>query len=290
MATGESIATLHTDFWEWLWSKPPQAAKAPFQQPGNKPGKASNPPPLDVSLKDEDLAEARRQIRKIARTLVTKMAAQRKRTKKHKQLDFRKTMRKSISTGGIPIELKWKAKPVKKSRLLVVLDTSGSMTKYDIMLLQIIQAIRLELSNFELFIFADNLEYVTEDIEKDWRDTVANLKKRREWHGGTDIRNSLQSLYERHNKLLTINTTILMLSDMESFEVNKAATIAHDINRKVKHFYLFNVNKPSMFHSNEYYNAYYQEYVQPFEGAVDKIFNTSTLEDMAQAVQKVCLK
>lgn len=296
MAYPTNLADACLSFWEWLWnSKPPSegGGKVPFQQ---QPQKIENtkpiktPPPPRLEFEEDDFYETRRQIRKIAHTLVTRMSAQRKKTKKHKELDFRKTINLARQTGGIPIMLKWKAKPKKKSRLLVILDTSGSMSEYNVMLLQIIQAIRLELSNFELFIFATELEYVTNDVERNWEDTINNLSQRNSWDGGTDIPIALETLYEEYNKLLNRSTTILMLSDLKSHGAEFSARTAKEIRRLVKNFYIFNCMDIEGFHNKKGFERYKEQCVDDIENAVDKIFYTTTLEDMANAVQNVCLR
>lgn len=286
--SSDQPAEAPTDFWEKMWEKNPEPQQV--TQTGKKPGDAPYRPPK-VNVNDDDVAEARRQVRKIARTLISRMSHQRKKTRKHKQIDLRKTMHKAKSTGGIPIDIKFKARPVKKTKLIAILDVSGSMEEYDAMLIQLLQAIRMELSSFEMFVFANDLERVTPLVAKDFHQTMANIEQVGQWNRGTDILRSLQTLQGDFSKLLNRNSVIIFLSDLESYDNEASALEIAEIQRKVKRFYIFDVVDLSVYKTREDYKRFhYKGCVEPFEGVADGIFFTRTLEDMSQAVKKVCLK
>lgn len=284
----ERFRTTHViEFWERLWAQPESEQIVVEQQPahGRKTGQRVPPPEFE----EENLDDSRRQVRKIARSITSRMSHKRKRTNKHKQIDLRKTIALSRRTNGIPIQIKWKAKPVKKTRLIAVLDVSGSMEMHNTMMIQLLQSIKMELSNFELFIFADELEYVTPLVVKDYKQTINNLKRTEQWNGGTDIPQALETLSEQYTKLLNRNSIVIMLSDMGSYDSDVGAKLAAEIRRRVKRFYIFNTLTIKGYEDRSYEEIYAED-IQPYADVVDKVFDTVTLQEMAQAVKKVCLK
>ncbi|MCL2025772.1 MAG: VWA domain-containing protein [Leptospirales bacterium] len=238
-------------------------------------------------LTDEEIAYARNRIRKIAQRLATTMSRNRRHSSKKLQIDFRKTMRHSIQTGGIMINLKYKARVIQKPRIAIILDASGSMQIWIKMLLQIIQAIGLELSKKEIFIFSYDLECVTKDVGKTWRDTALALKNRKTWGGTTSIFTGLQTFQSEHHDKFTTKTVVLMLSDLYTDDPMKSADEVRKIRRKTKAFYIFQIADKEVL--MEEYNTYDETYVQPFRGAATATYQVTDLNSMANAIRNVCM-
>ncbi len=47
-----------------------------------------------------------------------------------RRLDLRRTIHRSVSHGGTPVELAWRRRKIKPLRLVMLLDASGSMSLY----------------------------------------------------------------------------------------------------------------------------------------------------------------
>ena len=63
--------------------------------------------------------------------------------------------------GGVPFKLKYKGCRIKKPRLLLLCDVSGSMIRYSSFVLQFIYSLNAVVQRIERFVFAENLERVT---------------------------------------------------------------------------------------------------------------------------------
>lgn len=242
----------------------------------------------DVNLTDEEIAYARNQIRKIAQRLASTMSRNRRHSSKKLQIDFRSTMRRSIQTGGIMINLKYKTRVIQKPRIAIILDASGSMQIWIKMLIQIIQAIGLELSKKEIFIFSHDLECVTKDIGGTWQETADALKLRKTWGGTTSIFTGLQTFQSEHHDKFTTQTVVLMLSDLYTDDPVKSAEEVRNIRRKTKAFYIFRIAEKEIL--MEEYNTYEETYVKPFMGAATATYQVSDLDSMATAVRNVCIR
>ncbi|HBW35292.1 VWA domain-containing protein [Desulfosporosinus sp. BICA1-9] len=235
-------------------------------------------------ITDDDVVYARRQLRKIAQRLVTSLSRNRKHSKIMTQIDLRRSLRRSIQTGGVLIDLKYKTRVIKKPRLVIILDTSGSMQVWITMLIQLIQAVGLELSKKEIFIFAEDLECVTKDLKKTWQETVNLIKIRKNWGGTTSIATALRTLQEKHHDKFMSQTVVLMLSDLFTAEPQKSAEEVKKISRKIKSFFIFRTMDDE---DDEYA---YEKSVRPFIRAATAIYDIKDLGEMANAVRKVCLK
>lgn len=236
-------------------------------------------------ITEDDVQDARIQMRKIAQRLVSTLSRNRRRSKVNVQIDYRRTLRRSIQTGGIMIDLKYKTRVITKPRLVIILDTSGSMQVWIKMLIQLIQAIGLELSKKEVFIFAQDLEFVTKDLGKTWQDTVSVMSLRENWGGTTSVYYALKTLQEDHHDKFSPQTVILMLSDLFTSEPEKSAMEVRKLCRKTKAFYLFRVVQ-----DEEEDMTYFDTYVRPFIGTATGLFDVKNLEGMADAVRRVCIK
>jgi hypothetical protein len=236
-------------------------------------------------ITEDDVQDARIQMRKIAQRLVSTLSRNRKRSKINVQIDYRRTLRRSIQTGGVMIDLKYKTRIISKPRLVIILDTSGSMQVWIKMLIQLIQAIGLELSKKELFIFAQDLECVTKDLGKTWQDTVSVMSLRENWGGTTSIYYALRTLQEEHHDKFSPQTVVLMLSDLFTSEPEKSAMEVRKLYRKTKAFYIFRVVQ-----DEEEDITYFDTYVRPFFGTATGLFDVRNLEGMAEAVRRVCIR
>lgn len=235
-------------------------------------------------ITEDDVAYARTQLRKIAQRLVSTLSRNRRRSKVKVQIDYRRSLRRSIQTGGVLIDLKFKTRVIKKPRLVIILDTSGSMQVWIKMLIQLIQAVGLELSKKEVFIFAQDLECVTKDLGKTWQETVSVMELRENWGGTTSIFYALRTLQEDHHDKFSPQTVVLMLSDLFTSEPEKSAQEVKKLYRKTKSFYIFRVT------DDEEDYSYYQTYVRPFIGAATAVYDVKDIGGMAEAVRKVCVR
>ncbi|KJR45506.1 Carbon monoxide oxidation accessory protein CoxE [Desulfosporosinus sp. I2] len=235
-------------------------------------------------ITDDDVVYARTQLRKIAQHLVTSLSRNRKHSKVRTQIDLRRSLRRSIQTGGVLLELNYKTKVIKKPRLVIILDTSGSMQVWISMLIQLIQAVGLELSKKEIFIFAEDLECVTKDLKKTWQETVNIIKTRANWGGTTSIASSLSTLQEQHHDKFSPQTVVLMLSDLFTAEPLKSAEEVKKLRRKTKSFFIFRTV------DGEDDDYSYEKGVRPFLRAATAVYDIKDLGGMANAVRKVCIK
>src|SRR6185312_3299907 len=163
-----------------------------------------------------DLAE----LEKIAIQLIKRMSLRVSRRlkimKAGRQIDLRRTIRKNISRGGDPIELSFKKRKLQQSRLVIVLDVSGSMNPYSLFLLRFAYALQKHFRKVNTFLFSTRLTDITVLLRsRDLRQSLQELAQESAgWSSGTQIGESLHEFNFHHaRRLLTRDTIFIILSD-----------------------------------------------------------------------------
>jgi uncharacterized protein with von Willebrand factor type A (vWA) domain len=127
---------------------------------------------LRDSIMDEDflragpaeLAAMRDAVRPLARRLA---AAARRRRRMHSsgKLDVRRTVRRAVAAGGVPMEPAWRQRRRSRPRLVLLCDVSGSVAEFAKFTLSLLHALHAELPRLRSFVFTDGLAEVTDLVE-----------------------------------------------------------------------------------------------------------------------------
>jgi uncharacterized protein with von Willebrand factor type A (vWA) domain len=111
-----------------------------------------------------ELAAMRAVVQPLARRLAA-TARRRRRPKRAGKLDVRRTMRRAIATGGVPIDPAWHRRSRPRPKLLVLCDVSGSVAEFAKFTLSLLHALHAELPRLRSFVFADGVAEVTDLVE-----------------------------------------------------------------------------------------------------------------------------
>jgi uncharacterized protein len=110
-----------------------------------------------------DLVAMQRALRPLARKLAVR-GARRIRLTRHGRLDVRRTIRKSLSTGGLPLEPAWRRPRTTRPELVVLCDVSGSVAEFARFTLALMSAMSNEFSAMRCFAFVDGVDEVTDIV------------------------------------------------------------------------------------------------------------------------------
>jgi prepilin-type processing-associated H-X9-DG protein len=129
-----------------------------------------------VPIEDVDVLGATptqlREMRDAIRPLAQKLAARiahRRRARRHGRLDARKTIRRSLSAGGVPLEPAFRYPKVSRPDLYLLCDVSGSVAEFARFTMSFLHAMNEEFSRIRSFAFVDGIDEVTAVFED--RDT-----------------------------------------------------------------------------------------------------------------------
>lgn len=177
-------------------------------------------------IKERDLPQVTALLKVLSRKLATKISRRYRVSKKVVRLDLRRSIKSNVRYGGIIFKLQYRQKRIQKPAILLICDVSGSMARYASFVIQFIYGLSTVVRNIESFIFAEELERVTDyfHASRSFENTMVDLMSRSKiWGKGTNLHRSLVRLREEHGKLLTANTVVIILSDAKTLEVEETA-------------------------------------------------------------------
>ena len=153
---------------------------------------------------------------KLFKEMALRLRRRMKENRRRGQINLRRTIRRSISSGGEPIDLFYRGQKPKRQRLVVLLDVSGSMDKYSFFLLRFVFALRENFRQLEAFIFSTKLVRITGAVLENQLEYATALLSRQvdNWSSGTKIGKCLEEFNERYGKrILNGSPTMIILSD-----------------------------------------------------------------------------
>jgi len=140
-------------------------------------------------LSAEELLSVEQAVKKLARMIGTRISRRSRYSDKPGKLDFARTMRKSFRSWGEPVELKYKRRKRRKTRIHLLLDISGSMDAYGRFFLLFGHALARSIPRTRIFVFSTRLTEVTSLFkDSEWpRIFYKMTSSEYNWGGGTDM-------------------------------------------------------------------------------------------------------
>ena len=187
----------------------------------------------DISgFQDTQIPKAIEIIQKIARQINGELSARRRSGAHSGKLDFRKTIRKGLETGGSFYRLKCRKKRAHRKSLVILCDVSGSMVQFSEFALRFIQSLNQVSDNSRVFLFSETM--VEADAFK-----LQNMDQFRGYvrdsgiYGkGTDLGTALQQLCQIRPAVLGSGVTLLILSDTKSIDQPRAMAALQEAKRQ----------------------------------------------------------
>jgi uncharacterized protein with von Willebrand factor type A (vWA) domain len=164
------------------------------------------------------LAELRRTVQPLARKLATRLAARRRRASRG-AIDLRRTLRGSLSTGGVPMKPVLRRRRPARPELVLLCDVSGSVSGFSDFTMLLVQALHDQFSKVRVFAFVNRIDEVTGLLEHGRADPEG-LGSRIQaeaavtgFHGSSDYGMALGEFAERYADAVGSRTTLFVLGD-----------------------------------------------------------------------------
>jgi uncharacterized protein len=163
----------------------------------------------------DELAEIQRISRQIARRLAARPSRRWKTGRRGPRIDLRRTMRRTLSNAAEPLELLFRRRKPRKTRIVAICDVSGSMDLYSRFLLQFLYALQGTAARVESFVFSTELRRVTDLLRQpDYAQALRGLAAEvHDWCGGTRIGECLAAFNRDWLQLVDGRTVVVILSD-----------------------------------------------------------------------------
>ena len=177
----------------------------------------------DISqFSDVEIPKAISIIQTISRQLSGELTAKHNRKSHGGKLDFRRTIRKGLETGGSFYRLHYKKKRSRRKRLVLLCDVSGSMMQFSEFALRFIQNLNQVSESSRVFLFSEEI-YEADAFNLQNMDLFRNYVKECGVYGkGTDLGAALEQLYSTHPPVLNQYTTLIILSDTKTINQSRA--------------------------------------------------------------------
>ena len=173
-----------------------------------------------TSARRDEIDEMRRQVYPLARRLATRLAKE-QHARRRGPLDFRRTVRASVSTGGVPLTTHHRPKRPHRTELVVLCDVSGSVASFASFTLLLVYALREQFGRVRAFTFVDDVHEVTSEFRPgaDPAEILARLSESARhasrW-GRTDYGRAFRTFQENHADALGPKVSLLVLGDARS--------------------------------------------------------------------------
>jgi uncharacterized protein with von Willebrand factor type A (vWA) domain len=228
-----------------------------------------------------DMAELRRQVFPLARRLATRLTA-RRRLGRSGRLDFRRTVRASLGTGGVPIVTHHRPHKPHKPELVVLCDVSGSVAGFAHFTLMLAYALREQFTKVRAFAFIDTCDEVTRFFTPggDVADALARMSAEAQlvWFDGhSDYGHSIEKFAENYPDAVGPRTSLLILGDgRNNYRATGHQTLRSLVQRS-RHAYWLNPEPRAYWGSGDSATNVYGDVLEMVE-----VRNAVQLEDFVQ--------
>ena len=216
------------------------------------------PLPEDVDFMHasrDEMASLRKALYPLTRKLAARLARKRRHGRKG-PLDFRNTVRHSLSYGGVPAEPKFKYPRPAKPELMVVADISGSVAAFARFTLMLVYAIQGQFSKVRSFVFIDGIDEVTDFFKgvEDITEAVHRVNTEADvvWvDGHSDYGHAFEAFWERYGRDVSAKTTVLLLGDARNNYHAAQSWVVKSMRRKARHVYWLNPEPRSYWNTGD---------------------------------------
>ena len=191
--------------------------------------------------------------------LTRKLAARLTRKRRHGRkgpLDFRNTVRHSLSSGGVPIDPKFKYPRPSKPELVVVADISGSVAAFARFTLMLVYALQGQFSKVRSFVFIDGIDEVTDFFKntEDIQEAIHRVNTEADvvWvDGHSDYGHAFEVFWDKWGKEIGPKTTVLLLGDARNNYHASQSWVVKSMRQKARHVYWLNPEPRSYWNTGD---------------------------------------
>lgn len=197
-----------------------------------------------INARRGELADMRREIYPLARRLATRLT-QEHHARRRGPLDFRRTVRASISTGGVPLTTHHKPKRPHRTELVVLCDVSGSVANFAQFTLLLVFALREQFAGMRAFTFVDQVHEVTSyfrpgaDPVEVLADLGASASQAALW-GRTNYGRAFTKFQDEYAAALGPKSSLLILGDARSNYSDLALASLREMADSARHAWWLN--------------------------------------------------
>jgi uncharacterized protein with von Willebrand factor type A (vWA) domain len=232
----------------------------------------------------EELTALRRAIYPLTRKLAVRLARKRRHGRKG-PLDFRNTMRHSLSYGGVPADPKFRYPRPAKPEIIVIADISGSVAAFARFTLQLVYAISSQFSKVRSFVFIDGIDEVTRYFEgvEDITEAVHRVNTEADviWvDGHSDYGHAFETFWERWGREITAKSSVILLGDARNNYHASQAWVVAEMRKRARHVFWLNPEPKSYWDTGD-------SIVSEYATHCDGIYECRNLKQLERFVEQL---
>ncbi len=177
----------------------------------------------DISnFREEEIPRAYQLIDQATRRINGEVNARQRSTGRSRALDFKKTIRAGLSTGGTLSKLHYKKKRRKKKRVILLCDVSGSMLQFSEFAIRFIKSMSDVSDHSETFLFSEQVMKVNPFALENMNAFGNYVRNSQIWGKGTNIGRALEFVSALQPSVLGPSTVLIILSDAKTVDLDRA--------------------------------------------------------------------
>ncbi|MBV8916887.1 vWA domain-containing protein [Bradyrhizobium sp.] len=184
-------------------------------------------------IEPRQVEEMRALILKIARRLRERYSKPRKRQRRG-HLDVRRTLRRNAAWGGVPFLTAWKRRHRDRPKIVALCDVSGSVARVSDFFLLLIHSLHEVVSDVRSFAFSGHLIEVSEILQTKGADEAMAEIMSKVGFGSSDYGSSFADFERQAIDAVTPQTTVIVLGDGRSNNLDPGADIVRRISERCK--------------------------------------------------------
>jgi uncharacterized protein with von Willebrand factor type A (vWA) domain len=232
-----------------------------------------------------DLAAVHRVVTQLRRRLATQ-GMQHRGHRRHAHVDVRRTMRASLQTGGVPVELKFRPRRPKRPEIYVLCDVSTSVTSASVFFLSVLHALHDTFRKMRSFVFIERISEVTDIFEhernfKTVSERIGSDAGVADISGYTDYGRVWSEFLAQVEDDLHPRATVIVLGDARTNGRDPRADIFAQIAARAGRTFWLNPEPKLYWNYGDSVIAAYEEHCTAFE-----CWTTAQLEDFVRALTR----
>ncbi|WP_229054029.1 VWA domain-containing protein [Aeromicrobium sp. Leaf350] len=194
-----------------------------------------------LSANAQQLEELRQAVQPLARKLATRLSARRRRSRRGR-IDIRRTMRRAMGTGGVPMRPVHAPPHRTRPELVLLCDVSGSVAGFSGFTMLLVQALREQFSKVRVFAFVNTVDEVTDIVREggEVRRRISEEARITKWHTSSDYGESFLDFVADHLDAVGPRTSVLVLGDARNNNQALRLEALHEIAQRSKRCFWLN--------------------------------------------------
>lgn len=231
-----------------------------------------------LSANRQQLEELRRSVQPLSRVLATRLSARRRRRRRGR-IDMRRTLRRAMGTGGVPMHPVYEKPRPTRPELVLICDVSGSVSGFSNFTMLLVQALSSQFSKIRVFAFVNAMAEVTDIVKDGAVSGGADIEPRiraeariTKWHTSSDYGEALLDFREEFLGAVGPRTAVLILGDARNNNQNPRFDALHEIAGRARRAFWLNPEHHSRWGLGDSVAQEYAEIVPMYECAnVDQL-------------------